>query len=135
MGSRPCAQKHHDRVLASCQPPRRVTDSSRIHVTDSLYGPPRSAPWLGSPHAHTGTEISGRVGSYIACSVSTKVSSFRFHDLRHTAATYLQAATGDLLITQQVLGHADVRMTTKYAHVSDERLRQAISGLQVALSG
>jgi integrase len=70
-----------------------------------------------------------------AALVTAKISSFRFHDLRHTAATYLQAATGDLLITQKVLGHADVRMTTKYAHVSDERLRQAIADLQVALSG
>ena len=67
--------------------------------------------------------------------MTATITGLRFHDLRHTAATYMQAATGDLLITQKILGDADVRMTTKYAHVSDERLRQAIAGRQVALSG
>jgi site-specific recombinase XerD len=39
-----------------------------------------------------------------------------------------------MVTTQKLLGHADVRMTLKYAHVSDERLRQAVSGLQAARS-
>jgi site-specific recombinase XerD len=40
-----------------------------------------------------------------------------------------------VVTTQKLLGHAGVRMTLKYAHVSDDRLRKAVSGLQVALSG
>jgi hypothetical protein len=29
----------------------------------------------------------------------------------------------DLVVTQKLLGHADVRMTLRYAHVTDNRLR------------
>jgi hypothetical protein len=37
-------------------------------------------------------------------------------------------------VTQKLLGHADVRMTLRDAHVTDDRLRQAVTGLQTALS-
>jgi integrase len=36
---------------------------------------------------------------------------------------------GDLRATQVLLGHADPRMTQRYAHLSDERLREAVRAL------
>ena len=51
----------------------------------------------------------------------------RFHDLRHTFATMVQAGLGDLRVTQALLGHADIRMTLRYAHLSDARLRDAVA--------
>ena len=53
----------------------------------------------------------------------------RFHDLRHTFASYVQMGLGDLRATQVLLGHADPRMTQRYAHLSDERLREAVRAL------
>jgi integrase len=50
----------------------------------------------------------------------------RFHDLRSTFATHAQARSGDLVVTQRLLGHADIRHTLRYAHVSDDRLRLAV---------
>jgi site-specific recombinase XerD len=41
------------------------------------------------------------------------------HALRHTAATLGYLHTGDLRAVQEFLGHADPRMTSKYAHVVD----------------
>ena len=41
------------------------------------------------------------------------------HALRHTAATLGYLHTGDLRAVQELLGHADPRMTSRYAHVVD----------------
>jgi integrase/recombinase XerD len=39
--------------------------------------------------------------------------------LRHTAATLGYLHTGDRRAVQEPLGHADPRMTSRYAHVVD----------------
>jgi integrase len=52
-----------------------------------------------------------------------------FHTLRHTSATWLLKKTGNLKLTQQVLGHADIKTTVKYAHVLDQEKRQALENL------
>ena len=41
------------------------------------------------------------------------------HSLRHMAGTLGYLHTGDLRAVQDFLGHADPRMTAKYAHVVD----------------
>lgn len=45
------------------------------------------------------------------------VENFRFHDLRHTAATRLLRATGNLRLAQALLGHANIDTTQRYAHI------------------
>src|SRR6185437_4641541 len=45
------------------------------------------------------------------------VSDFRFHDFRHDLGTKLLRETGNLKLVQKALNHADIRTTTKYAHV------------------
>lgn len=46
------------------------------------------------------------------------------HTLRHICATYTLAATGDLRLTQAILGHTQIRTTEKYTHINIDRLRQ-----------
>jgi integrase len=41
----------------------------------------------------------------------------RFHDLRHTAGTYMLAADIPLNVIQDILGHSDIRTTEIYAKV------------------
>lgn len=53
---------------------------------------------------------------------STQSFSFRFHDLRHTFATFLYDAGVDVKTAQSYLGHADVTMTMQiYTHLSDQK--------------
>jgi integrase len=44
-------------------------------------------------------------------------SAFRFHDLRHDFATVVYGKTRDFRITQQLLGHSNIKNTDRYAHV------------------
>ena len=50
-----------------------------------------------------------------------------FHTLRHTAATWILKKTGNLRITQEILGHANIKTTLKYAHVLDSEKRKALA--------
>lgn len=50
----------------------------------------------------------------------------RFHDLRHTSATYLLSQTGNLKAVQERLGHKDYLTTANfYAHVLEETDRES----------
>lgn len=44
------------------------------------------------------------------------------HNLRHTAATHMHAATGDLALTQKFLGHSRPETTVIYAQITDPRM-------------
>lgn len=57
------------------------------------------------------------------------VENFRFHDTRHTAATRLVRATGNLKHAQRLLGHSDLATTSRYAHVTKDDLR---AGMEAA---
>ncbi len=57
------------------------------------------------------------------------VVNLRIHDLRHTAATRLVQATGNLKLAQKLLRHEDISTTAKYAAVIDEDLREALDAM------
>ena len=49
---------------------------------------------------------------------------FRFHDLRHTFASFWMMSGGDLFRLQKVLGHKSAEMTQRYAHLSPHAFEQ-----------
>ncbi|MQW72214.1 tyrosine-type recombinase/integrase [Sinorhizobium medicae] len=58
-----------------------------------------------------------------------EVEDFRFHDFRHDLATKLLRKTGNLKTVQKALSHADIKTTTRYAHVLDEEVAEALESL------
>ncbi|BAQ17442.1 tyrosine-type recombinase/integrase [Methyloceanibacter caenitepidi] len=58
------------------------------------------------------------------------VQGFRFHDFRHDLATKLLRKTGNLKLVQRALNHADIKTTTRYAHVQTEEVADALDGVQ-----
>ncbi|MCY1741206.1 tyrosine-type recombinase/integrase [Ensifer sp. SL37] len=60
------------------------------------------------------------------------VEDFRFHDFRHDLATKLLRKTGNLKTVQKALSHADIKTTTRYAHVLDEEVADALESLSKA---
>jgi len=55
--------------------------------------------------------------------------SFRFHDLRHTTASWLKMAGVDDYTVMEILGHSDHTMMKRYAHLSPEHKKTAINTL------
>jgi integrase len=54
-----------------------------------------------------------------------KVSTVRFHDLRHTYASLFMMKGGSIFDLQKILGHTRIEQTTKYAHLSPDHLKRA----------
>lgn len=50
---------------------------------------------------------------------AAKIENFRFHDLRHSAASYLAMNGATLPEIAAVLGHKTLQMVQRYAHLSD----------------
>ena len=49
---------------------------------------------------------------------AAEIEGFRFHDLRHSAASYLAMGGASLLEVAEVLGHRSLQTTKRYAHLS-----------------
>lgn len=60
------------------------------------------------------------------------ITNFTFHDLRHTAATWMVQNGVPLDLVQEVLGHTDIATTKRYAHRSLDEKRGALVKLATA---
>jgi len=61
------------------------------------------------------------------------INNFRFHDLRHTAASWMIQCGADIYAVQKILGHSHIRTTQRYAHQSPEYLENQIGVLDEIL--
>jgi integrase len=93
-----------------------------------------------SAHRRTGRLFppqrgAGRRGSQIRVAFEralerAKITDFRFHDLRHTAASHLIMRGASLADVKEILGHSTMAMTLRYAHLSPAHLRSAVERLE-----
>jgi len=58
-----------------------------------------------------------------------EIDDFRFHDLRHTCASYLAQNGASLLEIADVLGHKQIQMTKRYAHLCVSHKQKLIEKL------
>lgn len=55
-----------------------------------------------------------------------KISDFRFHDLRHSTASYLAMNGASLVEIAEVLGHKTLQMVKRYAHLSESHVKDLV---------
>ncbi len=65
---------------------------------------------------------------------AAKVPDFHFHDLRHTFASWAIQLGATLPELKDLLGHNSLAMVMRYAHLSPEHLRSAVSRLEGMLT-
>lgn len=63
----------------------------------------------------------------------TGIVGFRFHDLRHTFASWYAMRTLDLAALKEVLGHGTIQLTTRYAHLAKGHMASNISTFETAI--
>ena len=84
-----------------------------------------NGPWVfpspkdPSRHRHGGLRLWYRVRR------EAGIEDVRLHDLRHTVASQAVLNGVSLPVTARLLGHSNVRMTMRYAHVGDREIEAA----------
>jgi integrase/recombinase XerD len=68
-----------------------------------------------------------------ACS-RAGISDFRWHDLRHTFASWHVQSGTDLYRLSRILGHSTLQMSARYAHLATEHLHQAVQDLATSMA-
>jgi len=64
-----------------------------------------------------------------------EVENFRFHDLRHSAASYLAMNGATLAEIAEVLGHKTLQMVKRYAHLTEAHTTGVVRRMNAAVFG
>ena len=84
---------------------------------------PRSAYLFCKP---TGTRIGNPRKAFEGACARAGIEDFRFHDLRHTFASWWVQDGGDLYRLSRILGHATLQMTARYGHLRTNDLHDEL---------
>lgn len=78
---------------------------------------------------YTGTKYNDIKKSFKTVCKLANVEHLRFHDLRHTGATRMVAAGVPIPVVKQILNHANIQTTMRYAHTMREQEISAVEAL------
>lgn len=63
------------------------------------------------------------------------IDNFKFHDLRHSAASYLAMAGASTVEIADVLGHKTLQMVRRYTHLSEQHTRGVVDRMNERIFG
>lgn len=77
----------------------------------------------------TGKKFDNCNNSWKSLLKAAGIEKFRWHDMRHDFASRLVMNGVDLNTVRELLGHSDIKMTMRYAHLAPEKKRMAVDTL------
>jgi integrase len=72
-------------------------------------------------------------GAWESAVRAAEIEDFRFHDLRHSAASYLAQCGASLAEIAQFLGHKTLQGVQRYAHLTDQRSQRGVDRMHERL--
>ena len=81
------------------------------------------------PHGITTDELRN---GYEAARAKAGLKDVRFHDLRHTYASWLIQGGALPTAVRDLLGHSSLAVTSRYSHLGRKDLWQAVQGLSLS---
>lgn len=63
------------------------------------------------------------------------IEDFKFHDLRHSCASYLAMNGASLAEIAEILGHKTLQMVKRYAHLSDSHTSKVVASMNEKIFG
>ena len=131
-------QVHLDRrevrlVVTKSNRPRVIPLSDRAVAV--IVASPRIAQ---SPYVFTNPQTGRRYRNLRhafskACS-RAGITDFRWHDLRHTFASWHVQSGTDLYRLSRMLGHSTLQMSARYAHLATEHLHEAVRNMATSMA-
>ena len=67
--------------------------------------------------------------SWLKALEEAKIQDFKFHDLRHSAASYLAMNGATLLEIADILGHRTLEMVKRYSHLADDHKAKVVASM------
>lgn len=67
--------------------------------------------------------------------IKAKILDFRFHDLRHSAASYLAMDGASVAEIAEILGHKTLQMVKRYAHLSEAHTTSVVASMNERIFG
>ena len=114
---------------------RQRVHQGMVTFTDTKNGRNRSVPvpqWLydrlQSHNPNRSALFSSSIGAFRRALARTDIELPKgqaAHVLRHTFASHFMMNGGSILTLQRILGHADIKMTMRYAHLAPDHLQDA----------
>ena len=119
-----------------------VTKSNRprvIPLSDRAVAILAASPRIAtSPYVftnpHTGKRYRNLWQSFRKACSRAGITDFRWHDLRHTFASWHVQNGTDLYRLSRMLGHSTLQMSARYAHLATEHLHQAVRNMATSLA-
>ena len=111
---------------------QRLREAAKVVEASGLvFAPPRRRTVRRKGHLEvvTGPMIDIRSAWETAKTKAGIPEGFRFHDLRHTTASWLKMGGADDYTVMEILGHSDIKMMKRYAHLDQAHKRKALAML------
>lgn len=132
-------QVHIDNVIDAFVEIRETKNNKKrfIELNDDMIALFRALKGNNSEHVFLGSRgvpLKSVKRPFQTALQKAGIKDFKFHDLRHTFASWFLMAGGDLKSLQEILGHGSLRMVLRYSHLTKSHKKNLINNLNGKLN-